>query len=150
MGFLNLFMRFEALWTSNTRHVFVQNKTKGLKKQLKMADECSHHSHCLSHEADKVPSTSETVLHDSDSDLNTFRKKRIKQIGRFRDKRLSTTSASFCKSLVPFRRRFNYSSTFNTLFFISVLYLSTLILSVSSSILGSLDYESKIIFLFLF
>ena len=70
------------------------------------------------------------------SESNTFRKKRIKRRFLFRDK----GNLASC-----FQRRLYYSSSNTVFLLIALVYLSTLILSVSASILGSLDYESKII-----
>ena len=99
--------------------------------------ECFNHSDCLKGDEEMTGVVVPQIAgsHDS-SESNTFRKKRIKRRFLFRDK----GNLAF-----PFQRRLHYSSSNTVFLLIALVYLSTLILSVSASILGSLDYESKII-----
>ena len=100
--------------------------------------ECFNHSDCLKGDGEMTGVVVPQIAGSHDlSESNTSRKKRIKRRFLFRDKGGLLAS--------PFQRRLHYSSSNTVFLLIALVYLSTLILSVSASILGSLDYESKII-----
>jgi len=86
--------------------------------------------------------TDNSVGLNSNQNLKVFRGRIGRKRKGFRDKSILSCTISLKKSLSIFAICSRRNSALNT--FLSLLYLSTLILSVSASILGSLDYERKI------
>ena len=87
--------------------------------------------------------TDNSVGLNSNQNLKVFRGRIGRKRKGFRDKSILSCTISLKKSLSIFAICSRRNSALNT--FLSLLYLSTLILSVSASILGSLDYERKIL-----